>query len=279
MTFASNDFKDLLKRELENRLNRNSSYSLRAYARDLGLQPARLSSILSGKKGLSRDSARQVAQRLGLSERESALFIAQVESTHSRSKTGKRLATERLREQVAKMPSRNLTLDAFSVISDWHHLAILELLKWNEGEHSPKWIAKNLGLSVLQVTHALERLLRLEMIRIDEKSAKTKRYLVVPETLLAPDGTPSEVIKKFHEQILRKAIDALYLQPVGERDFCAQISSIRSKDLPAIREETRAFFDRIESKFANAPDGDRIVCISNQIFNLSIPDPSKKESP
>jgi uncharacterized protein (TIGR02147 family) len=264
------DYRELLKRELENRLRRNSGYSLRAYARDLGLQPARLSSILSGKKGLSRTSASAIAQRLGLSERETTLFVAEVESRHSRSKSAKRLASTRLKEIIEKHPARSLSLDAFQLISDWHHLAIVELLKWNDAVHEAKWIAKRLGISPIQAKEALARLLRLGLIRA-VKEAKGTRYEPVLETVLSPDGTPSDAVKKFHEQILRKAIDALYLQPVGERDFCAQISSIRASDLPAIRRETRDFFDRIEAKFANAPDGDRIVCISNQIFNLTVP--------
>ncbi len=267
------DFKEVLKRELESRLGRNAGYSLRAYARDLGLQPARLSAVLSGKKGLSRESATDIAKRLGLSLRESALFIAQVESLHSRSKSGKRLAAEQLRRQYEKNPARSLTMDAFRLVSDWHHFAILELLKWENSEHTPKWIAKRLGISSLQVKETLQRLVRLDMLRFD---SETKRYTGSFETVLAPDGIPSDAIKKFHEQVLRKAIDALYLQSVGERDFCAQISSIRSRDLPEIRREVRESLDRIESKFANASDGDRIVCISNQIFNLTLPE---KESP
>jgi uncharacterized protein (TIGR02147 family) len=254
----------------EHRLEKNARYSLRAYARDLGLQPARLSLILSGKKGLSRASASAIAKRLGLSQRETNLFVAQVESQHARSKSGKRLAGERLREQIEKNPSRNLSLDAFHVISDWYHLAILELLKWNDGDHRPKWLAKELGISPIQAKEAVERLVRLDLVRLDPE-ANPARYRAVTETVLSPDGIPSDAVKKFHEQILRRAIDALHFQSVKDRDFCTQISSIRSSDLPAIRQETRDFLDRIETKFANAPDGDRIVCISNQIFNLTVP--------
>src|SRR4051812_6132435 len=103
----SPDFRDLLKREFETRFRRNASYSLRAYARDLGLQPARLSLILSGKKGLSRASATEIARRLGLSAREGALFVGQVESRHSRSRSGKHLATQRLREHLESIQTRS----------------------------------------------------------------------------------------------------------------------------------------------------------------------------
>ncbi len=57
--------RSFLRLEFERRLKRNPRYSLRAFARQIGLQPARLSYVLSGKHGLSRDAAALIASRLG----------------------------------------------------------------------------------------------------------------------------------------------------------------------------------------------------------------------
>jgi transcriptional regulator with XRE-family HTH domain len=46
-----NDFyKDCIQRELDRRIQKNHSYSLRAFARALKLEPGALSQFLSGKR-------------------------------------------------------------------------------------------------------------------------------------------------------------------------------------------------------------------------------------
>jgi hypothetical protein len=59
-------YRDLLKRELESRCGRNPRYSLRAFAKDLGLSAPRLSHVLNGRFGLSRAAAEAIADKLGL---------------------------------------------------------------------------------------------------------------------------------------------------------------------------------------------------------------------
>jgi hypothetical protein len=47
------DYRAFLKSELEERMEKNSSYSLRAFARDLTVSPQMLSLVLNGKKTTS----------------------------------------------------------------------------------------------------------------------------------------------------------------------------------------------------------------------------------
>src|SRR5689334_15303008 len=90
------DFRSTLRNELAERCRRNPRYSLRAFARDLGIEPARLSDVLNEKKGFSKTLALRLASRLGFSEKETERFVESVESLHARSKTARRIATERL---------------------------------------------------------------------------------------------------------------------------------------------------------------------------------------
>lgn len=46
----------------------NHNYSLRAYARDLGVSPGFLSDILRGKKHLSQENAKSIFTTLGFSD-------------------------------------------------------------------------------------------------------------------------------------------------------------------------------------------------------------------
>ena len=263
---GTKNYRDVLKGALESRMTRNSGYSLRAFARDLKLHPARLSSILSGKKGLSRASASDVAARLGLSQSETEEFLDQVDSLHSRSRLTKSQAAARMKERYTVAPDAyRLTMDAFQFISDWYHLAIVELLKLEGAKSDVKWISRKLEITDFQVEQALERLVRLEVL---EQNSDGK-YLIVKDFVLSPDGIPSDAIKKAHEQILKKAMDALYLQPVQDRDFYAQIFSISSRDLPEIRSKIRNFSQDLDRTYSTRPGTDRVVCMSSQLINLA----------
>ena len=86
------DYRSILKSEFAQRCDRNSGYSLRAFARDLKIHPSRLSAVLNGKKGLSKDSASDVAKILGFAPREAEMFCDLVEATHARSAAARGIA-------------------------------------------------------------------------------------------------------------------------------------------------------------------------------------------
>lgn len=94
------NFRDILKAELEKRQLRNPRYSLRSFARDLGLSAPRLSDVLRGRYGLSRGVAESLAEKLKLPEEEAAYFCDLVEASHGRSRHAKELALARLRDRA-----------------------------------------------------------------------------------------------------------------------------------------------------------------------------------
>ena len=65
---AKQIYQKYLKDEFERRKQRNSSYSLRAYARDLELPSSKLSQYLTGDCGISGKKAGEIARKLVLSE-------------------------------------------------------------------------------------------------------------------------------------------------------------------------------------------------------------------
>jgi plasmid maintenance system antidote protein VapI len=68
----------ILTDAFEEKRSRNSSYSLRAFARDLEISVSHLSAIMSGQKKLSAQQAGKIAIKLQLAPE---LFIELVTST------------------------------------------------------------------------------------------------------------------------------------------------------------------------------------------------------
>ena len=91
------DYRLILKQEHHGRVSFNRRYSLRAFARDLGLAPSRLCEIFHYKQGLSRDAAGRIADRLGYDGDRKSYFLDLVTASHARNKKDRENAQNRLK--------------------------------------------------------------------------------------------------------------------------------------------------------------------------------------
>ncbi|MFY7929389.1 MAG: TIGR02147 family protein [Oligoflexus sp.] len=266
MEQSAQDYRHILQKELTTRCEQNPRYSLRAFARDLKLSPSRLSEILNQKQGLSRPAAQKIASILGYDERESLYFCDLVSIRHARSVKEREEAQVRLlktdyeKEQDSRF---QLQLDAFKIISDWYHLGILELMKCKDFRHDPKWIARRLGIPVIQVELAIERLMRVGLLKF-----QAGEYVAVQEDGWVPGGVPSASIRKFHKQVLEKAIQAMAVQPVQERFFATHFLTIDRSDLPEAFEAIKDFQRRFCVQFQKDEPKELLYCISMQLFKM-----------
>ncbi len=260
-TMAQKDYRTILREVLEVRCQKNPRYSLRSFARDLGVAPARLSDVLRGRYGISREAALEIANQLGFSAPESELFCNLVESEHARAKS-KRIGAKALVESRMQ-PYPQLTMDSFQIVADWYHYAILELTSVKDFKSDPSWIGGRLGISEHIVISAIERLKRLELLEdVNGNLQATDAFTA------SPDGIPSDAIKKFHRQILEKALSAIYLQTVDERDFSSMIMAIDKKQLPQAKQEIKKFRRHFDSMFIKSKKKNEVYCLGIQFFRL-----------
>ncbi len=258
-------YHDLLNEEFDKRKSYNSSYSLRAYARDLGMSAPRLSQILSKKQGLSIDAARDVAQKLKLSESKTQWFTSSAGSLHARSFKERTDFRERVMtyKEEAKVFTE-LQLEYFKVISDWYHFAILELSYLEDFQNDSTWMAEILGITKVEVEEAITRMKALDLIQ--EKDGK---LIDVFKFLATPNDIPSISLKKFNTQLMKKAMEALFEQDVMEREISSNIISINKEQLPAFKEKLRDFRREFENDSAPTKNKNAVYCLSMQFFELT----------
>ena len=96
MVSITQGYRAILRQELKARMRVNKRYSLRAFARHLGVSPHHLSAVLNRKFGLSGESAIDIAERLKFSVQQTEYFHDLVESEHARSPKAREAAKERL---------------------------------------------------------------------------------------------------------------------------------------------------------------------------------------
>lgn len=161
-------FRDLLKAVFTERRSKNTSYSLRAFARDLEISPASLSGILRGVKVPSIRTIRQCAAHLGWSEDYTKKVILDLQIYRN-------YLNDSGEESVFYVGADFDDLDV-----SWSLFAIFQLSYLADNSSSPIWISKRLNVSIEEVQKSLDFLLQNKCIEIveDKMVPKARPVLV-----------------------------------------------------------------------------------------------------
>jgi uncharacterized protein (TIGR02147 family) len=245
VTTHTSDYRTFLRQEYLTRKERNASYSLRAYSRQLGISKTALVEVLAQKRNLSSKNALKVAERLGLSPE----------------------ATKKMLTEIRGLSSPNLdsiyhTLDedSFNVISEWYHYAILNLAKLKRHKADPQWIAKRLGITSLEARSAILRLERMDFLEV--KSNKLHRKV---GSLSTTEAIPSAALRKFHKQNLLLAISSIERDGIDERYNTSITMAIDSSRLISARKLFLRFRDRM-CAFLESENPDSVYTLGMQLF-------------
>jgi len=258
-------YREILQNKYQLRTEKNKKYSLRAFAKDIGISVSLLSEIRSGKKGLSVKTAMSISKKLGLSGSEQAFFCDLVASEHARHEGARILAKDRV-EDYRHFQIRNLTLESFSFIYDWYHFALLELTHVLGFQSSIEWSAKKLKIPLEMVKSSHSRLVNMGLLEIDRDG----KWIDTNKDLATPDGFSFSYLRKFHRQLMEKAILALEEQSVEERDITSLMVSIDSSRLPEARKRIRDFRNEFIKEFNSEDEKkDSVYCLGIQLFNLT----------
>jgi uncharacterized protein (TIGR02147 family) len=218
----SANYRQWLLGEWEERKRKNPGFSLRAFAGRLGVSPASLSQILSGKRRLTPEMADRVATRLGLPPDERTALAAACADP-----------SPEARPEPAHL---TLQVETFKAISDWYHYAILSLTEVEGTRASPEWIAERLGILRREAQEGVDRLKRLGILE-----EKRGRYRQAAPPLASGDNLSDPAIRKHVLQHLRKAEEALDRHPPERLDYATLTMAIDPKNLPRASSSLKRF--------------------------------------
>ncbi len=260
---ALGDFRDLLRAQFTARSQKNRRYSMRSFARDLGVSPATLSETMSGRHVPSAKTASQIALALKWSAAQKQLFLDLVQAEHPRSRRTRESARSRIDARSQMAQESTLSAEVVRVISDWYHYGILELTQTLGFQRSPTWIGRALGIPPAQAETAVQRLLQLRLL-----AEKDGRLIPTSANTTTTDDVPSTAIRQFHRQILTKATAALEEQTVVEREIKSMIVSIPRAALPELRDVLRRFFEGFKERTILTHPKEELYGFSMQFFRL-----------
>jgi len=233
-----------LKNELAKRVSKNSRYSMRSYAKSLGLSIGAISGILSGSRPLTAKGAEKICDKLGLSPAKKSEYIYDLVSKMNG------------RNGLDKPEYNRLEIDeeTFRIISDWYHWAIMQLVRTrrylsNPSHSQPKWVAKQLGISLLEAKLALERLQKLGFLRLE----KTGFYSRTSKSFTTSNkSVTNEAFKKWQMQVREKALVSLRDDPIEVRSMTSMTMAIDPEKL----EQAKLKIDRFQEELADFLESD-----------------------
>lgn len=241
------DIRNILKEELDRRKSHNSSYSLRAFARNLQISPSQLSQIVSGKRQITAQFIKKVANKLSLSPSEVTGLV--------------RLHLTAEAAEKSLFRQHTLKEDQFALIADWYNFAILSLTKIKGARKDSAWIAARLGITQAQARQSLDRLERMGIL------SPGSAFKQISDPINASSEIPSEAIQRFHRGTLGLAIEKLANTKVDQRDFSVVTFAGNKKKLKRVKELIENFQNEI-SEMMESSDNDQVYSLACQIFPL-----------
>jgi transcriptional regulator with XRE-family HTH domain len=231
---------------------RNPSYSLRSMAQRIKISPAALSEILNGKRRVSVKMAEKILHGLNIPPDE-VMPVIKLFSTN-----GQNLKNSQ------KFEFSELANDQFKIISNWYHFAILSLTETEDFRNDPRWIADRLNVRVSDIELAIDRLLRLGMLR----RGVNGRLESTGEQFATTDEITSSAVRGFHSEVLELARNSLESVPLEKRDFTTMTMAVDPKRLIKAKKMIRTFRAKL-CEYLEQGDRTEIYQLSINLFPLS----------
>ncbi|WP_374079569.1 TIGR02147 family protein [Bdellovibrio bacteriovorus] len=238
-----------MKRTFAERCRKNSSYSLRAFSRSLGMDSSTVSAILKGKRPLTIKTAQKIVEGLNITNPVEAQAL--IMSTFAK-------------EESETVPNYSeLAMESAEAISSWQHFAILALLEIKDFKGQERAISERLNIPFGIVSECLNRLEKLGLI---EK--RDQIWQLTGKNMATPSQVPSAALRKGHRQFIEKALQSLEADPVDVRDISGITMAISKARLTEAKVMIQDFRRRL-STYMEEGKRDAVYRLNIQLFPLS----------
>jgi transcriptional regulator with XRE-family HTH domain len=245
-------FREFLRSELTNRAKNNPNYSLRSFARYLGISASGLSSVMSGKAPVSLRIIQKVSKKLSLPASAAQQFQMD-------------LLSEKIKGDFALKNFEIIEPERFALIKDWYHYAILNLIRTKGFKSQLSWIAKRLGITLGQTQSAVERLKAAELLNTenDQWTELSNKF-----TSHTNNKHFSEAKKENQIQLFTLALESISEISFEERNHTGTTIAINKKDLPRAKEFITKFRTEFMNQFDQTENADEVYHLGVALFPI-----------
>jgi uncharacterized protein (TIGR02147 family) len=251
---AAYDIPSLLRERLRAAMRRNPRFSLRSFAKQLGIDHSTLSQVLRSKRRLSPRALKAVGKCMGLSEE-----TIQAYEQSLRKKLNSKSASQDIR-------SFHFDLDTFQLLSVWYHYAILELIQVQGFKTDSRWIANTLGIAVEDVNVTLQRLLRLGLLEMSgrdrwiDKSGDAEFHSSV-----LTEAASNQMNQEIHEL----AVYAIKRVSSQHRVHRQMVLAVDSTGLPRLKMLANEFMKELRALVSEGDTKDDVYQVEISLFPVT----------
>jgi uncharacterized protein (TIGR02147 family) len=251
-----------MKEGLSLKQRNNPHYSLRAYARDIGIHPATLSQIINGKRTLPIKDSDLVVKKLNLGPKESSLFK---ESLLQNKFTNSQIT-------ISEEDTRLILDDSYyKIIAEWEHYALLELFNLKGFEVSKESVASKLDLTLTRTDVVINNLLTCGLIEKTEDGQLKKVFNDVKTT----EDITSQALRESHKEAMKMGQVKLDEIHVELRDFSSSTLAVDKRNIPEAKALIREFRKKMLTLVDQGENKEDVFQLAIQFYPLSKIDQKK----
>lgn len=224
ITVDQDNISKILLDEFNSKKEKNSRFSMRSFASQLGINSGALSQILNGKRRISKKQALKFMEVLDLTDEQRDAILEPF------------LIEDKLKDESNK---ERVLFDhhKFSSNDLWKVLAILNLVKTKNFKLSVKYIANRLGLEEKETNDLMTKIFAQKLL-IFTKEGRLKRS---NQTLCTTDNEADYSLKMSHKINCELASSALDNTQIEERDFTSVTFPMNGEKMDEARKKIRDF--------------------------------------
>ncbi len=232
-----NSIKEILNNELELRKTKNASYSLRAFAYALGIDPSLLSRVLNGKSKLNRKSLEKIVPQLTLADHEKEHLL------------NLDLATRTQKKELYKKGKE--TFFKPSTHEEWpfHNqteLSVFIALTSPVYKADPLQLEKVLNLDAKTIHKTIDELVKRNII-IKTNEGYTHFARQVADDPISSTQASSDNKKNLQKEFLLQALSHLENTPIQDRLNGTLTFSLDADLLNAAKQKVDSFFKELNA--------------------------------
>lgn len=253
---------DILKTEFKTRALKNPAYSLRAFARDLGVSSGFFSRLVSGKASISEASAKKITHKLGTNSEKLMWIDSVVEAQYAKDKEKKERAKFRVKLYENGVVRKTVPTPKFFEWN-WFHFAIRRMTHLAEFKFDEKWMADKLGLPIVKVREAMKNLFMMGGLTVEEGQLKAPNNIV-----LSLDISQTELRKKMGRDLYEK-IEKSALRFDRKNTYHANhYFTLNKEQVQEVIKLINSFEDKVDDLTYRNPIHDELFYLNINFFSL-----------
>lgn len=245
MKYKYQDVGNFLSQFFNNKRKRNSKYSLRAFARDIGISAGRASEFLSGRSLPGKQLRDRIAEAMKLDKKQRNQLNFLVENHVS------------IRKKKSRSESFHLTEKEFTLLPDWKHFAVLNLLNTSNCKPDASWMAERLALTPAMVEDSLKKLCLAGLVAEENGFYKATHQHITSTTVI-----PSEALRNYNRQMIEKSLWSLENVPLELRNITSIMMTANPNNLYKLKVLTNEFKQRAAELFGEGE--------ATEVYNICI---------